>query len=180
MPKHARTFATFAAAAAMLAIPAAGLAKKPTTNTHGKSQQAKANQCATAAKVKGLPFIVNGTLVSATADDAATAASEATVTIKVTSANRHATLSGEIADQNATKKGVQVKGATYTVAAGDAFAMKLDGYTAPDTPSAGDRVKVRGKMSLTRKSCAPAATSTADRYAAPDIRSVTVSDRDVD
>ena len=55
--------------------------------------------------------MVAGTLVSVTPDDPATAASEATVTLTVTNANSHARRSGDIADQDAVKKGVQVKGA---------------------------------------------------------------------
>ena len=80
-----------------------------------------------------MPYSVSGTFVSA---DAAAG----TMTMTVTGANRHARNSGEIADQNATKKGVQVKGATMVIAAApDAFVLKLNGYEAPDTPSAGER-----------------------------------------
>ena len=43
-------------------------------------------------------FVVKGTLVSYTADDAATPANEGTVTITVTKANKHARVSGELAD----------------------------------------------------------------------------------
>jgi hypothetical protein len=162
------------AAGALLAAPASGLAAKPA----GQGKAAKANACKT---VKA-PFIVAGTFVSAVADDVSTTAvNEGTITITVTGANRHARNSGEIADQNAAKKGVQVKGATYTIAAAtDAFALKLDGYEAPDTPSVGDRVMIRGKVALTKKRCAPAGTSTADRHGAVDIRKVTLSDRDAD
>jgi hypothetical protein len=164
--KHARTLGSLLAAGALLAAPASGLAHQPA----GKGKAAKANACKT---VKA-PFNVSGKFVSA--DVAA-----GTITMTVTSANRHARNSGEIADQDATKKGVQVKGATYTVSASpDAFVLKLDGYEAPDTPSAGDRVNVRGKVALTKKRCAAAGTSTADRHGAVDIRKVTLSDRDAD
>ena len=118
--------------------------------------------------------------MSATADDPATPASEATVTLTVTSANSHARNSGEIADQNTNRKGVQVKGAPYTVPAGDAFTLKLNGYEGTDTPSVGDKVKVSGRIKVTKKKCAPAGASTADRYAAPDVRRVAISDRDPD
>ena len=172
MHKNAKIVATLVAAGSLLAAPAAGLAAKG-----GNSATAKAKSCA---KALTLSYRVSGTLVSATADNPATPASEASVTLKVTSANSHAAKSGEIADQNATKKGVQVKGATYTVAAGDAYTLKLNGYEGTDTPSVGDRVKVSGKIKLTKKACAPAGTSTADRYAAPDVTKVTISDRDPD
>ena len=172
MLTNGKTITAMVAAGALLAAPAAGLAAKGDNNGKGATQRC--------AKISGLSFQVSGKLVSAIADNPATPASEASVTMTVTSANSHAAKSGEIADQNATKKGVQVKGATYTVPAGDAFTLKLNGYEAPDTPSVGDRVKVSGKIKLTKKSCAPAGTSTADRYATPDIRRVTVSDRDPD
>ena len=173
MSKHARTFVSLAAAGALLAAPAVGIAAKPAN----PGSTGKAKSCA---KVVGLPWVVSGTLVSATADDPATPANEASITMTVKSANHHATLSGDIADQNATKKGVQVKGATYTVAATDAFTLKLNGYEGTDTPSVGDKVRVSGKIALTKKACAPAGTSTADRYAAPDVKKVTISDRDAD
>ena len=172
MLTNGKTITAVVAVGALLAAPAAGLAAKGANQGKGATKRC--------AKVSGLSYQVGGTLVSVTADDPATPASEASVTLKVTSANAHAAKSGEIADQSATKKGVQVKGATYTVAAGDAFTLKLNGYEGTDTPSAGDRVKVSGKIKLTKKRCAPAGTSTADRYAAPDVKKVTISDRDAD
>jgi hypothetical protein len=171
MSKYTKLAAAMVAAGATIAAPVTGAVAK---DNHGKG---KAKRCA---KVSTVAYQVSGTLVSATADDPATPASEASVTVLVTSANSHARKSGEIADQNATKKGVQVKGATYTVAAGDAFTVKTDGYEAPDTPSVGDRVKISGRIPLAKKKCVPAGTSTADRYGAPDVRKVTLSDRDPD
>jgi hypothetical protein len=177
MLKNAKTMATLVAAGTLLAAPAAGIAAKGGTHPAG-STHGKAKSCA---KANTVGYQVSGTYVSAVPDDpATTAVNEATITLKVTSANSHARKSGEIADQNATKKGVQVKGATYTVAATDAFVLKLNGYEGTDTPSVGDRVKVSGSIKLTKKSCAPAGTSTADRYAAPDVKKVTLSDRDPD
>ena len=147
MLKNTKMIATFVAAGAMLAAPAAGLAAKGGNSAAAKG---KAKACATA---KSVSYQVSGTFVSAVADDPATPANEGTITMTVTSANVHAAKSGEIADQNATKKGVQVKGATMTIAATDAFVLKLNGYEAPDTPSAGDKVKVSGKIALTKKRC---------------------------
>ncbi|MGH2898603.1 MAG: hypothetical protein ACRDMZ_08005 [Solirubrobacteraceae bacterium] len=176
MLKPARTITSLVAAGALLAAPAAAVATKG--DHSGKSHKNKsANSCAKT-HMKG--FVVAGTLVSAVADDPTTAASEATVTLTVTGANRHARHSGELADQDATKPGVQVKGATYTVAAGDAFRLKLRGYEGTDTPSAGDRVKVIGRIAVTKKRCAPAGTSVADRYGAVDVRRVSIKDRDPD
>jgi hypothetical protein len=177
MLTNAKTIATLIAAGTLLAAPAAGLAAHGAS--HGSSgTHGKAKNCTTNTHTVG--YQVSGTLVSITADDASTPASEATVTLQVTSANRHAARSGEIDDQNATKKGTQVKGATYTVAAGDAYVLKLNGYEDGDTPSAGDRVKVSAKIKLTKHACAPAGTSVADRLAAPDVTKVTLTDRDRD
>ena len=163
--KHARTLASLVAAGALLAVPATGVAAKPAAK-----KAPKANSC----KAVSMPYNVSGTFVSA--DVAA-----GTITMTVTGANLHARNSGEIADQNATKKGVQVKGATMTVDnSPDAFTLALNGYEAPDTPSAGDKVKVRGKVALTKKRCAAAGTSTADRYGAVDVKKVTLTDMDAD
>jgi hypothetical protein len=163
--KHARTLASLVAAGALLAAPAAGLAAKPAAKKPPKPSSCKA---------LSMPYNVSGTFVSA--DVAA-----GTITLTVTGANLHARNSGEIADQNATKKGVQVKGATMVVDnSPDAFTLTLNGYEAPDTPSAGDKVKVSGKVALTKKRCAPAGTSTADRYGAVDVKKVTLTDMDAD
>jgi hypothetical protein len=165
--KTAKTIVTIAALAA-LAVPA--------TAVGAKGGQGKAKNCE---KTRTVGFQVSGTLVSATMDDPATLdSSEATVTLLVTSANSHARNSGEIADQDAERKGVQVKGATYTVPAGDAYVLKLGSEEAPAVPTAGDRVKVKGRMALTAKRCAPDGTSTADRYATPDVVRVAISDRE--
>jgi len=169
--KHARTLVSIVAAGALLVAPAASLAAKPTAK-----KPAKANSC----KAVKAPFIASGTFVSGTADDPATAGNEGTVTLKLTSANRHARASGEITDQNATKKGVQVKGANLTIATTDAYVLKIVGYSGTDTVSVGDRVNVSGKVALTKKRCAPAGTSTADRYGAVDVKKVTIHDRDAD
>jgi citrate lyase gamma subunit len=171
---NARMFATLTAAGALLALPATGLAAK---GGQGGPPKAKAKSCATAKK---LSYRVSGTLESVTLDVAGTPADEGSVTLKVTSANEHARRSGEIADQNAARKGVQVRGATITVAATDAFTLKLNGYEGTDTPSVGDRVRVSGRIAVTKKHCAAAGTSTADRYAEPDVKTVTISDRDAD
>jgi len=170
MLKTVRTIATLAVAGALLAVPATALAVPG-------GGQGKAKSCEKTLKPG---YQVSGTLVSVTADDPATTdVFEGTVTLTVTAANSHARKSGEIDDQDAAKKGVQVKGATYTVPASDAFVLKLNGYEGADTPSVGDRVKVGGRIALTKKRCAEG-TSTADRYAAPDVRRVTISDRDAD
>jgi len=171
--KHARTLGSLLAAGALLAAPASGLAAKPA----GKGKAAKANAC----KAVNMPFNVSGTFVEGAIDNPLTAdVNEGTVTLLVTGANRHARNSGELTDMNAAKKGVQAKGGTYTVATTDAYVLALNGYEAPDTASVGDKVKVKGKVALTRKRCPTAAATLADRYGAVDVRKVTISDRDAD
>jgi hypothetical protein len=175
MIKSLRSPAMLVAATALLVLPAAGEAKHD--SSHGKSKGSE-KRCAKAPKVG---YSVTGALVSVTADDPASPANEASVTLKVTGANKHARNSGEIADQDATIDGLQVAGATLIVtAADDAFNLSLDDYQAPDTPSVGDAVKVNGKIARTKKTCAADGTSTADRYAAPDIRKLAITDRDPD
>jgi hypothetical protein len=171
MLKAARTIAALALAAALAVVPASALAAK---GGHGKAKgKGKAKSCA---KALTRGFQLTGTLVSMTADDAATAdSSEATLTLVVTSANQHARNSGELEDQNADRKGVQVVGATYTVPAGDAFVLML-GDDGAAVPSEGDRVKVKGRIAITKKRCAAQDAATADRYATPDVTRVKVSD----
>ncbi len=175
MLKHTRNLTALGVAAALLAIPATGNAKPG--NGHGKHHGAM-KSC----KAKKVGYVVRGTLVSVTADDPATTdVNEAVVTMTVTGANRHARKSGELADQDAVKPGVQVKGGSYTAtAADDAFKLRLNGYEGTDTPSAGDKVHVVGKIARTKKRCAADGTTLADRYGEPNIKKVRISDRDAD
>jgi hypothetical protein len=175
MTKHTRTIASVVSAGALLAAPVAALAA-PGQHGHAKADHRAAN----CARTHSVGFSAVGTLVSFTADDPATPASEATVTMTVLAANAHARRSGEIADQDAAKPGIQARGATLTVPAGDAFVVRLRGYQGTDTPSAGDRVKVNGRIARTSRKCAAAGASTADRFGALDVRRVTIADRDPD
>jgi hypothetical protein len=178
--KTAKNILALALAAALFAVPATALGAKGgqgKSKGGAKSGQGKAKSCA---KTHSRGFQVGGTLVSFTADDVATTeASEATVTLTVTSANKHARESGELADMDAAKKGVQAKGATYTVPAGDAFELKLDDDGAA-VPAAGDRVKVKGRIAVTKKGCAAEGTTVADRYATPDVTRVKISKPEVE
>ena len=177
--KTAKNILALALAAALFAVPATALGAKGGQGKpkgKAKSGQGKAKSCA---KTHSRGFQVGGTLVSFTADDVATTdASEATVTLTVTSANKHARESGELADMDAAKKGVQAKGATYTVPAGDAFELKL-GDDGAAVPAAGDRVKVKGRIAVTKKGCAAEGTTVADRYATPDVTRVKISKPEV-
>jgi hypothetical protein len=178
--KMAKNILALALAAALFAVPATALGAKGgqgKSKGKAKSGQGKGKSCA---KTHSRGFQVGGTLVSFTAEDVATTdASEATVTLTVTSANKHARESGELADMNAAKKGVQAKGATYTVPAGDAFELKL-GDDGAAVPAAGDRVKVKGRIAVTKKGCAAEGTTVADRYAAPDVTRLKISKPEVE
>lgn len=182
--KTAGKVLALAGAIALVASPATGIAKKGehgkrgAHTEHAKGGKGKAKSCA---KLHSRGFQVGGTLVSMTADDAATTdASEATVTLLVTSANRHARESGELADQDAEHKGVQAKGATYTVPAGDAFELRLSSDYGTGAPAPGDSVKVKGRVAVTKKRCADEGASTADRYARPDVTRVSVKPAEVE
>jgi len=153
--KTVSRIAALAVVAALVAAPAGALA--------AKGGQGKAKSCAKAA-TRG--YQLAGTLVSMTADD---------VTLTVTSANRHARNSGELKDQDEDRNGVQVVGATYTVLTADVLKLGDDGAA---VPSEGDRVKVKGRIALTKKRCAVDGTSTADRYDPPVVTRVTISDRE--
>ena len=171
--KTAGKISALIGALALLAFPATGLAKKGEHGKHGKhAKHAKQNKAKSCAKLHTVGYQVGGTLVNMTADDAVTTdTSEATVTLTVTSANKHARESGELEDQNADRKGNQVKGATYTIPAGDAFVMKL-GDDGALVPAAGDRVKVKGRIAVTKKRCADEGATADDRYATPDVTRV--------
>jgi hypothetical protein len=183
LTKRTQSIAAVVAAGALFAVPTVGQAKSDHANGGNGHANNGARGCTKHPTVnKG--FTVRGTLVSATADNPMTAANEASVKITVTGANRHARLSGELTDQNATQAGVQVKGGTYTVTGNgttpDAFKVKLSGYEGTDTPSVGDKVRISGKIAVTRKKCAASGTSTADRYGAVNVRSVKIVDSDPD
>ena len=175
MLKTIRVIAALAVAAALVVVPATALAAKGGKGkgkSHSKAQ-GKAKNCA---KTGTRGFQLTGTLVSMTADDPLTTdASEATLTLTVTAANRHARNSGELEDQNADRKGMQVVGATYTVPAGDAFVLML-GDDGTAVPSEGDRVKVKGRIAFTKQRCAAEGATTADQYATPDVTRVKISD----
>jgi hypothetical protein len=167
-----------AGALALVAFPATGVAKRGEHGKQGKhAEHAKGGKGCAKAHSRG--FQVGGTLVSMTADVPATEESEATVTLTVTSANKHARESGELADQNADRKGVQAKGATYTVPVGDAYELRLSNDYGTGAPAAGDRVKVKGRVPVTRKRCADEGTTTADRYGTPDVTRVSVKPAEV-
>jgi hypothetical protein len=153
-------------------VVAAALVAAPATAVAAKGGQGKAKSCA---KTATRGYQLTGTLVMPA--DPTTLDASTSVTLLVTSANRHARNSGELADMDADREGVQVVGATYTVPVGDAYDLKL-GDDGAAIPSEGDRVKVKGRIALTKKRCAVEGASTDARYAAPDVTRVTISDRE--
>lgn len=151
--KIARNILALALAAALFAVPATALGAKGGQGKSKKGGQGKAKRCA---KPKTVGFQVGGTLVS-----------EGSVTLTVKSANSHARKSGVVV------------GETYTVPAGDAYELKL-GDDGTAVPAAGDRVKVKGRIAVTKKQCADEGASVADRYADPDVTRVKISKPEVE
>ncbi len=176
MIKRIQFMALLVAAGALLAIPAVGQAH----HRAGHSKGGKGKSCAQKRTVnKG--FTVRGTLVSYTADNPSPG-NQTSVKITVTGANRHARVSGELKDTNSNKPGVQVAGGSYTVDSSgdpaDLFGVRLSGYEALEIPGEGDKVRIRGKIAVTRKKCAPKGTSLDDRYGKVNIRRVKIIDAD--
>ena len=176
MTHRTRTLGTLIALGALLAVPAAGHAHPPDAGPKGEGRgKGAAKRCADPRQVG---FTVRGTLVALSADDAATAADEAAVTLQVTGANRHARMSGLLADQDPAAPGVQVEGASLTLtASSDPFAFALRGFDGAQVPSPGDKVKVKGRIARSPKRCAAPGADPAARYAAPDVRRVVVTSR---
>ena len=175
--KTARNILALALAAALFAVPATALGAKGGQGKSKKGGQGKAKSCA---KTHSVGFQVGGTLVSVTLDDSATTeVSEGSVTLTVTSANKHARASLALSDTDPVRKGVQLVGATYTVPAGDAYELML-GDDGTAVPAVGDRVKVKGRVAVTKKRCAAEGATVADRYAAPDVKRVKISKPEVE
>jgi hypothetical protein len=119
-------------------------------------------------------FTVRGTLAGGFAQSPTLTADS--ISITVTSANRHARRSGEIADQNASRSGVQVKNAPYSVS-GDSFKYRLVDFEAGENPATGDKVKIVGKIEYTKKKCA-SGQSLAARYGDVNVRKIVIKDAD--
>lgn len=182
MNRKIRWMALLVAALALLVAPAAGQAHHRPGHTNGPESRDdhghrkghhKSQGCKKPARNVG--FVVRGTLTTFTADVEGTPANEASVSITVTGANRHARNSGELQDMDPATPGIQVKGGPYTVTAStDTFTVKLVDFGAGETPAAGDVVKIIGKIARTKARCAPDGTSLADRYGDVNIRKVVI------
>lgn len=172
------------AALALLVAPAVGQAHHRPGHTQGPGNgqnkshgQNKSQSCKKPAKSVG--FVVRGTLTAFTADVEGTPANEASVTITVTGANRHARNSGELQDMDPATPGTQVQGGPYTVTgSADPFKVKLVGYEVGESPAPGDSVRIIGKIARTKARCAPDGTSLADRYGDANVRKVVIHDAD--
>jgi hypothetical protein len=168
-----RHVALLVAASAFLIAPVAVQAHHKPGHTRGPHTN---KSCKHAPRVG---FVVRGTLTNFVADDPQTQANEGSVTITVTGANRHARHSGELADMDASKPGVQVKGGTYTVTgADDPYRLRLVDYEPGETPGVNDQVRISGLIPKTKARCAPDGTSLADRYGTPNVRRISIHDAD--
>ena len=177
MNKTIRLLTMLAAALALLVAPTAVQAHHKPDHTKGPGGQHKSRSCKKPATNVG--FVVRGTLTAFTADVPATPAEESSVSITVTGANRHARNSGELQDTDPTTPGTQVQGGPFTVnGAADPFKVKLVGYETGETPTAGDSVKIIGKVARTKAKCATPGTSLADRYGQVNVRKVVIHDAD--
>ncbi len=170
MTKRLHAVALVTAAGALLAVPAIGQANPPTNGAHSNHGK-RGKSCADRPSVnKG--FVVKGTLVSYNPGTAA--AGDETVTLTVTKMNKHARRAG-LTDADALTAGTQ-----YTIAGGptDPFTVQASGYdptaTPADVPSAGDKVRVIGKVAVTRKKCL--ATPTSNPYGTVNVRKVKIID----
>jgi hypothetical protein len=154
--KMTRTLAALGALGVLVAVPITADAKQGSNHSCSHPSVTRA-------------FVVTGTLVSWDGTN---------LEITVKSANRHARNSGEIADQDASKKGVQVKGATYSITlASDTFKTSQSDYEAGEQPSAGDKVRIIGRIAITKSRCATDETL-AERSAAPNVKRVKFIDAD--
>lgn len=175
MTKRIQVLALLVAAGALLVVPALGQAAHKPSHSPGS----KSKPCKKPIVNKG--FVVKGTWVSYTADDPAIAGNQATVTITVTRANKHARVSGELTDSNLTEPGVQYVGTQYTVPASDAggFKVTLSEYEAGESPGANDRVRISGKVAVTKRRCANAQQDTvAERYGTVNVKKVAFTEVD--
>jgi hypothetical protein len=175
-----RLLALLVAACALLVAPSVGQAHHKPGHTKGPKSEHQSEQSKGCKKSeKNVGFVVRGTLTSFTADNPGTPASDPSVSITVTGANRHARNSGELVDTDPATPGTQVQGGLYTVSGGtDPFTVKLVEFEAGEAPAAGDSVKIIGKVARTKAKCAPPGMSLADRYGDVNVRKVVIHDAD--
>jgi len=162
------------AAALIVAVPVAADADNGKHKGKNKSQSKSKSQKQAGSKcVANVAFVVKGTLVSFTADNGATGQNEASVTLTLDRANRHARRSGELEDNNGATPGTQL---TFA-AASDDYKVQLSGFETAESPTGGEKVRVIGKVAYTKARCEPN-TSVEDRYDAVNVRKLKVIDVD--
>ena len=167
--KRLQTIALLIAAGALLAVPAIGQANHGAP--HGKAKgKSKANTRAQSKCVVKKGFVVKGTLVTAGYNPGTAAAGDETVTIDVTKMNRHASRSGltDVVSGGSLQYRVTNAGA-------DPFRLQISDEVPSTLPGAGDRVRITGKVLVTKRKCEPNA-SLEDRYDAVDVRKVKIVD----
>jgi hypothetical protein len=144
-------------AVGVLAAPPIAQAKPGPKNGNGTSKSCEKKPAVSKA------FVVKGTLNGLTGSQ---------VIITVTGANRHAQASGELADQDVVLLGVQylVEGTL------DPFELKLSGYAEGEDPAVGDKVRIKGKIALTKAKCAEEGATLDERYVEPNVKRVKIID----
>jgi hypothetical protein len=161
-----------AAAVAAVAVVAAPVAADARRDNDNRRSNRSANNCRPHHPV----FEVTGTLQSFTPDTSGTDANEAALRMTVRNANRHARRSGELTDVDPSRRGVQVRGGTFEVDNdSDRFRVRLLRFETGETPAAGDRVRVSGRITLAKRRCSPN-TSLADRYGELNVKRVRIVD----
>ena len=93
------------------------------------------------------------------------------------SASRHEnTKRSGLTDADAVTSGLQYR-IDAGGASGDPFRVRLSDYEPGELPAAGDKVRVTGKVAVTKRRCEPNA-SLQDRYDAVNVRKVQIIDVD--
>jgi hypothetical protein len=155
------------ATAAVMAVPVAADAHRGGRHhgNHGK-------------RVVNKGFVVTGNLKQngfSPDETSTTSVNESVVGTAVKNANKHARQSGELEDQNSSRRGVQVRGGTYKLDNdNDFFRVVRSGYEPGEQPGEGDKVRITGKIPYTRDK----SLKVSDRYGEPNIRRVKVVDSD--
>ena len=173
--KRLQTIGLLVAAGALLAVPAVGQADHgvPHGKAKGKAKrEGKARGKSQSRCVVNKGFVVKGTLVAGGYNAGGPAAGDETVTLDVTKMNKHASRAG-LTDAVAGGS-LQYR---VTNAGSDPFRLQISDEVPGTAPGAGDRVRISGKVAVTKRKCEPNA-SLEDRYGIVDVRKVKIVDAD--
>ena len=173
--KRLQMVALLTAAGALLAVPAIGQAHR-TGDQHNHGQgKGKGKGKAKSNCVVNKGFVVKGTLVAGGYNAGTAAPGDETVTIDVTKMNKHASRSGLT---DAVPGGtLQYRVTNAAGPGGDPFRLQISDEVPSTAPGAGDRVRISGKVAVTKRKCEPNA-SLEDRYDAVNVRKVKIVDAD--